>query len=68
MDLYLINDDKTDEIPLFVDIRHDQSIFSVLVNKYGSIKIYDETYFEEFDSNWYKQGRNYPLLARRIRI
>lgn len=64
----LINDDKTNEIPSFVDMRHDQSIFSVLVNKYGSIKIYDETYFEEFDSHWYKQGRNYPLLARRIRI
>ena len=64
----LINDDQINEDNRCIDNRHDQSIFSILVNKYGSIKIYDETYFEEFNTNWYIQGKYYPLLARRLRM
>jgi hypothetical protein len=58
----LINDDNGKEDPRFIDHRHDQSILSVLVNKRGSLKITDETYF----SNW-NDGTNYPFLAKRLR-
>jgi hypothetical protein len=58
----LINDEKGKEDPRFIDHRHDQSILSVLVNKRGSLKITDETYF----SNW-NNGANYPFLAKRLR-
>ena len=44
--------------------RHDQSIFSLLVKKYGSIKIADETFFYPF---WDKTGSFYPFWATRIR-
>jgi hypothetical protein len=58
-----INDERShNEDPAFVDHRHDQSIYSVLVNKYGSIKLKDETYF----ANW-TDGVSYPILAKRLR-
>lgn len=46
----------------FVDHRHDQSILSVLVKKYGSIKLSDETFFMNWDD-----GVNFPILAKRMR-
>ena len=58
----LINDSKSNESPLFIDHRHDQSIYSILVNKYGSIKLIDETYFHP---NWEINGKNYPIWAKR---
>jgi len=58
----LINDEQAKEDPRFIDHRHDQSILSVIVNKRGSLKITDETYF----SNW-NDGVNYPFLAKRLR-
>ena len=60
----IINDMKTEENPEFIDHRHDQSIFSLLVKKYGSIKIPDETYFAP---NWILNGNNYPIWAVRKR-
>ena len=53
------NNNNNDEIH-----RHDQSILSLLVKKYGSIKIADETYFHPF---WEKNGSLYPFWATRIR-
>jgi hypothetical protein len=61
----LINDMKTlEEHPEFKDHRHDQSIFSLLVKKRGSVKIPDETFFHP---NWLKDGANYPIWATRQR-
>lgn len=48
--------------PRFVDHRHDQSIYSLLVKKYGTVSIPDETYFEDW-----KLGMKSPFLATRIR-
>ena len=60
----LINDIKSDnQDPEFQDHRHDQSIISILVNKYGSIKLKDETWF----SNWNVDGILYPIWAVRNR-
>lgn len=60
----LINDDRRPhEHPKFKDHRHDQSIYSLVVKKFGSIKIPDETYFYP---DWSK-GLNYPIWATRIR-
>jgi alpha-mannosidase len=59
----LINDKLEDESNLFKDHRHDQSVFSMLVHKYGSIVLPDETYFYP---NW-EDGKLYPFLARRIK-
>jgi len=56
----LINDVKNNEDPCFIDNRHDQSIYSVVVKKYGSIKIPDETWFQDWNN-----GMNYPILAKR---
>jgi hypothetical protein len=61
----LINDKhNSEEHKLFIDHRHDQSIYSLLVKKYGSIKIPDETYFEP---HWLANGKKYPFWATRIR-
>jgi hypothetical protein len=58
----LINDTITNEENLeFIGNRHDQSIYSILVNIFGSIKLKDETYFD----NWI-DGNEYPILAKRI--
>jgi hypothetical protein len=51
-----------DESINFKQNRGDQSILSVLVNTYGSIKLKDETYFE---NSWDKDGKNYPFWATR---
>lgn len=59
---YINNERSHTEDPAFVDHRHDQSIYSVLVNKYGSIKLKDETYFAP---NW-ADGAAYPILAKRL--
>lgn len=66
---HLINDERTNEDPQFIDNRHDQSIYSMLVKKYGSIKVYDETYFNEveFNERWGEESNKYPLLAKRLR-
>ena len=42
----------------FIDHRHDQSILSEIVCKYGSLKLLDETYFVP---NWETHGINYPF-------
>ena len=60
MKYHLINDDRNNEIPTFRDHRHDQSIYSCIVKKYGSIKIQDETWHED----WSK-SISFPILARR---
>lgn len=57
----LINDVTETEHLDFCENRHDQSIFSVLVKTYGSVKLQDEVYF----TNW-EDSRNYPFLAKRI--
>ena len=66
---HLINDERTNEDRCFIDNRHDQSIFSMLVKKYGSIKVYDETYFNdvEFNEHWGVESIKYPLLSKRLR-
>ncbi len=56
----LINDTTCNEHPSFIENRHDQSILSTLVNKYGSIKVLDETYFHP---NW-DTGKEYPFWAK----
>ncbi len=56
----LINDIKNNEEPYFIENRHDQSIYSIIVKKYGSIKLPDETYFNDWAN-----GINYPILAKR---
>ena len=61
----LINDQHSiREHKMFIDHRHDQSIFSILVKQMGSIKILDETYFEH---EWTTKGKKYPFWATRIR-
>lgn len=45
----------------FIEHRHDQSCFSLLIKKYKMYKIPDETYFFP---NWYN-GINYPIWALR---
>ena len=65
MEYNLINDNiATNENPAFKDNRHDQSVLSVLVNKHGSIKLIDETYFHP---NWNVVGAQYPFWAKRIK-
>jgi hypothetical protein len=55
-----INDTRNDEEPYFIENRHDQSIYSIIVKKYGSIKLSDETWFHDWNN-----GINYPILAKR---
>ena len=47
----------------FIDHRHDQSIFSVIRNNYGSHITADETYFPDF----MKDGMTYPFWTTRFR-
>ena len=60
---HLINDDTDNEEQYFKENRHDQSIYSVIVKKFGSIKLSDETWFENFDD-----GKNFPIFAKRNNI
>jgi hypothetical protein len=55
-----INDEIHNESPIFIENRHDQSIYSCIVKKYGSIKILDETW----DSDW-SLVKHVPILAMR---
>lgn len=48
----------------FIEHRHDQSIFSLLVKKYNFCYISDETYWHP---NWNYSGKKYPLWTTRIR-
>jgi len=61
----LINDTIVDfEHPEFVDHRHDQSIYSLLVKRNGAVMVKDETYFYP---NWRIYGADYPFWAIRNR-
>ena len=60
----MINDNTGNENPNFIENRHDQSVLSIIVNKYGSIKIVDETYFHP---TWDITGKEYPFWAKRIK-
>ena len=44
--------------------RHDQSIFSILRKKYGTISVPDDTWFKNFSS---PEALQVPILATRIR-
>ena len=56
----LINDDILNEESYFIENRHDQSIYSIIVKKYGSIKLKDETWFNDWN-----YGINFPILVKR---
>jgi len=59
----LINNDLCDiENCKFRDNRNDQSIYSILVKIYGSIKINDETNFNNPNDE-----TNYPILSKRLK-
>lgn len=59
----LINNEISEnENKEFISNRNDQSIISILVKKYGSIKLKDETYFLNDEI-----AINYPILAKRIK-
>ena len=47
----------------FIEHRHDQSVFSLLVKKYGAEIIPDETWYKNFN----KDAKTKPILATRIR-
>lgn len=47
----------------FIENRHDQSVYTVLVNTYGADIIPDETYFQDFE----RDGQEYPFWATRIK-
>lgn len=51
-----------DQIPEFIDNRHDQSILSVLVKLHGSVVIPNETWFKDFNC---PAAQNIPFLATR---
>ena len=62
----LINDSPSNSTnhPDFIENRHDQSVWSIILKKYGSAIIHsDETYFE----NW-SEGDIYPIWAARRRF
>jgi len=57
---------KTNQLPDFIDNRHDQSVFSLITKIYGSEKIIsDETWFKQFGSS---ESLNYPIWAIRSNI
>lgn len=61
----LINDSKSrPEHVGFIDHRHDQSIYSLLLKTRGAYLIRDETYFHP---NWKQTGANFPIWAVRNR-
>lgn len=66
--IHLINDTLSilPNYPSFKDHRHDQSIFSLLRKKYGSIILPDETWPYNDSSDWNKI-LDYPIHAKRIR-
>ena len=62
----LINDSPSTEAEnsQFIDHRHDQSVFSLLRKKYGSLILDDETYFDQKNR---EQNTSLPFHAKRIR-
>ena len=59
-----IDDTKiSNENSEFMEHRHDQSIYSLLVKKYGSIKV-DDNLFEDFHGDW----AIIPFRATQIKI
>ena len=62
--IHLINNSRSKypNDPLFIDHRHDQSVFSVLRKMKGTITIPDETWF----TNWEDQ-KEFPFHAQRLR-
>jgi hypothetical protein len=62
----LIDDSKSKlpNDPTFIAHRHDQSVFSILRKKRGTILIPDETWYENFMSI---EAQSKPILATRIR-
>ncbi len=57
---FINNSRDPDEDAAFIEHRHDQSVFSLLVKKYGSIKITDRT------SDIDRSENGEPFLATRI--
>ena len=66
-DYHLIDDSKSNinNHPDFIDHRHDQSLFSLLRKKLGTILIPDETWYPDFTDS---KVLNFPILATRIRM
>jgi len=63
--IYNLIDDSSSQLNndvSFIENRHDQSIWSIIRKKYGSIIINDETYYHNWDD-----GKEIPILAMRIR-
>ena len=59
----LIDDSRSDvEYPGFIDHRHDQSIYSCLCKKLGTIRLEDET---NFYPDW-ERGKHSPFWATRL--
>ena len=48
--------------PSFIEHRHDQSVFSLLRKREGTLIFPDETWFEDWTD-----GRDFPIHARRFR-
>lgn len=59
------NDRRSDEFPEFIDHRHDQSMYSLMVKKHGTNGIKDETWFPYPGERWPEVGGKYPIWARR---
>jgi len=65
--LELINNDfnENDEIPTFKAPRNDQSLFSLLRKKHGSLLVPDSTWFPDFNT---PEAFCNPILATRVRL
>ncbi len=64
-DNYHLLDDSSSILPndpSFIEHRHDQSCFSIILKKYRAYLLKDETFFENLE-----QGLAYPVLAMRNR-
>ena len=57
-----IDDTHSQEYPEFIDNRQDQHIYSMIVKKYGTITLPDETYYLDWS-----EGNHIPILAKRNR-
>jgi hypothetical protein len=51
---------RLSNIPSYIVARNDQSIFSVVRKKYGTIYLPNETWF---GPRWNEDGKNYPIWA-----
>jgi hypothetical protein len=63
--IYHLIDDSESNVKnseIFIENRHDQSIFSLILKKYGSVIIPDETYYPDYNDNIIKK---IPILATR---